>query len=109
MLTKIFDFLTVHTDKLMLAGILAMVILLALQLRKTSRMNRQLTYLTDKLGGYLKAVLEDAEDEEETAEADTEFVSKQERNMREALEQQKQQKHMKDAQVFDAVLSEIFP
>lgn len=104
------DFLTAQTDKLVLVGMLALIILSALQLAKMSRTNRQLKYLTEKLAGYLKAVLED-EEEEDTEEEPraTEFVSRQEQNMREAIEQQKQQKKMKDAQVFDAVLSEIFP
>lgn len=110
MATQIMDFLTAQTDKLVLVGMLALIILSALQLAKMSRTNRQLKYLTEKLAGYLKAVLED-EEEEDTEEEPraTEFVSRQEQNMREAIEQQKQQKKMKDAQVFDAVLSEIFP
>ena len=97
-------------DMLVLAGMLILILLSALQLAKMSRTNRQLKYLTEKLAGYLKAVLED-EEEEDTEEEPraTEFVSRQEQNMREAIEQQKQQKKMKDAQVFDAVLSEIFP
>lgn len=109
MATQIFDFLAAQTDRLVLAGILALVILSALQLVKMSRTNHQLTYLTEKLSGYLKAVLEDTEDDEEVPRQAEEFVSGQEKNMREALELQKQQKKMKDAQVFDAVLSEIFP
>ena len=97
-------------DMLVLAGMLILILLSALQLAKMSRTNRQLKYLAEKLAGYLKAVLED-EEEEDTEEEPraTEFVSRQEQNMREAIEQQKQQKKMKDAQVFDAVLSEIFP
>ena len=110
MATQIMDFLTAQTDKLVLVGMLALIILSALQLAKMSRTNRQLKYLTEKLAGYLKAVLED-EEEEDTEEEPraTEFVSRQEQNMREAIEQQKQQKKMKDARVVDAVLSEIFP
>lgn len=108
--TQIMDFLTAQTDKLVLVGMLALIILSALQLAKMSRTNRQLKYLTEKLAGYLKAVLEDEEEEDAEEEPRaTEFVSRQEQNMREAIEQQKQQKKMKDAQVFDAVLSEIFP
>ena len=104
------DFLTAQTDKLVLVGMLALIILSALQLAKMSRTNRQLKYLTEKLAGYLKVVLEDEEEEDAEKEPRaTEFVSRQEQNMREAIEQQKQQKKMKDAQVFDAVLSEIFP
>ena len=108
--TQIMDFLTAQTDKLVLVGMLALIVLSALQLAKMSRTNRQLKYLTEKLAGYLKAVLEDEEEEDAEEEPRaTEFVSRQEQNMREAIEQQKQQKKMKDAQVFDAVLSEIFP
>ena len=109
LVTQIMDFLAAQTDKLVLAGMLALIILSALQLTKMSRTNRQLKYLTEKLAGYLKAVLEDEEEEEAEDPQETEFVSQQEQNMREAIEQQKQQKKMKDAQVFDAVLSEIFP
>ena len=110
MATQIMDFLTAQTDKLVLVGMLALIILSALQLAKMSRTNRQLKYLTEKLAGYLKAVLEDEEEEDAEEEPRApEFVSRQEQNMREAIEQQKQQKKMKDAQVFDAVLSEIFP
>ena len=110
MATQIMDFLTAQTDKLVLVGMLALIILSALQLAKMSRTNRQLKYLTEKLAGYLKAVLEDEEEEDAEEETRaTEFVSRQEQNMREAIELQKQQKKMKDAQVFDAVLSEIFP
>ena len=61
------DFLTAQTDKLVLVGMLALIILSALQLAKMSRTNRQLKYLTEKLAGYLKAVLED-EEEEDTEE-----------------------------------------
>ena len=108
--TQILDFLTAQTDKLVLVGMLALIVLSALQLAKMSRTNRQLKYLTEKLAGYLKAVLEDEEDEEAESEPqEAEFVSRQEQDMREAIELQKQQKKMKDAQVFDAVLSEIFP
>lgn len=103
------DFLTAQTDKLVLVGMLALIVLSALQLAKMSRTNRQLKYLTEKLAGYLKAVLEDEEEEDAEEPQETEFVSRQEQNMREAIEQQKQQKKMKDAQVFDAVLSEIYP
>lgn len=109
MVTQIMDFLAAQTDKLVLAGMLALIILSALQLTKMSRTNRQLKYLTEKLAGYLKAVLEDEEEEEAEDLQETEFVSQQEQNMREAIELQKQQKKMKDAQVFDAVLSEIYP
>lgn len=108
MATQIMDFLTAQTDKLVLIGMLALIVLSALQLAKMSRTNRQLKYLTDKLAGYLKAVLEDEEGETEEPQ-EAEFVSRQEQNMREAIELQKQQKKMKDAQLFDAVLSEIFP
>ena len=112
MATQIMNFLTTQMDKLVLVGMLALIILSALQLAKMSRTNRQLKYLTDKLAGYLKAVLADEEEEEyEESEPreETTFVSRQEQNMREAIELQKQQKSMKDAQVLDAVLSEIFP
>lgn len=103
------NFLTAQTDKLMLVGMLTLIVLSALQLARMSRTNRQLKYLTDKLAGYLKAVLEDEEEGEAEEPVATEFVSRQEQNMREAIELQKQQKKMKDAQIFDAVLSEIFP
>ncbi|MGN0336851.1 MAG: hypothetical protein ACI4EE_05090 [Lachnospiraceae bacterium] len=109
MATQIMDFLTAQTDKLVLVGMLVLIVLSALQLAKMSRTNRQLKYLTEKLAGYLKAVLEDEEEEDAEEPQETEFVSRQEQNMREAIEQQKQQKKMKDAQVFDAVLSEIYP
>ena len=46
---------------------------------------------------------------EKSAEEEEAFMSRQEQDMRDALEQQKQQKKIKDAQIFDAVLSEIFP
>ena len=62
--TQIMDFLTAQTDKLVLVGMLALIILSALQLAKMSRANRQLKYLTEKLAGYLKAVLEDEEEED---------------------------------------------
>ena len=115
MATQMLNFLTVQMDKLVLVGMLTLIVLSALQLAKMSRTNRQLKFLTEKLAGYLKAVLEDEESEEYEAEEagesqkETEFVSRQEQNMRDAIELQKQQKKMKDAQVFDAVLSEIFP
>lgn len=109
MATQIMNFLTAQTDKLVLVGMLVLIVLSALQLAKMSRTNRQLKYLTEKLAGYLKAVLEDEEEEDAEEPQETEFVSRQEQNMREAIEQQKQQKKMKDAQVFDAVLSEIYP
>lgn len=112
MTTQILNFLTAQMDKFVLAGMLILIVLSALQLAKMSRTNRQLKYLTEKLAGYLKAVLEDEESEEYEADElieaqeETAFVSRQEQNMREVIEQQKK---MKDAQVFDAVLSEIFP
>lgn len=110
--TQILKFFTEWMDMLVLAGMFVLIVLSALQLAKMSRTNRQLKYLTGKLAGYLKAVLEDEEDEE-AAEDETQekraVVSRQEQNMREAIEIQKQQKKMKDAQVFDAVLSEIYP
>lgn len=100
-------------DKLIFTALVLLVLLSILQLVKMSQTTRQLTYLTDKLTGYLKAVLED-EPEEETEEKgdydeNQEFVSYQERNMRESIEQQKRQKNMRETQVIDAVLSEIFP
>ena len=110
--TQILKFFTEWMDMLVLAGMLVLIVLSALQLAKMGRTNRQLKYLTGKLAGYLKAVLEDEENEEyaeDEAQEEQEFVSRQEQNMREALELQKQQKKMKDAQVFDAVLSEIYP
>lgn len=113
MATQVLDFLTAQTDKLMLAGIVLLVIFSALQLNKMSRINRQLTYFSDKLTGYLRAVLAEEDTQEEPQEEavvdEEDFVSKQEQNMRDALELQKQQKKIKDAQIFDAVLSEIFP
>ena len=112
MLTQIMNFLTTQMDKLVLAEMLVLIILSALQLTKMSRMNRQLNYLTEKMAGYLQAVLADEENEEyeeDQQQEETAFVSRQEQNMREAIELQKQQKKMRDAQVFDAVLSEMFP
>ena len=109
MATQILDLLTEWMDMLVLVGMLALIVLSVLQLAKMSRTNRQLRYLTEKLAGYLKAVLADEENEEceeDEPEEETAFVSRQEQNMREAIEQQKK---IKDAQVFDAVLSEIFP
>ena len=109
---KILGFFTAQMDMLVLAGMLVLIVLSALQLAKMSRTNRQLKYLTEKLAGYLKAVLEDEADsalEENEPQEEETIVSRQEQNMREAIELQKQQKKMKDAQVFDAVLSEIFP
>ena len=110
--TQILKFFTEWMDMLVLAGMLVLIVLSALQLAKMSRTNRQLKYLTGKLAGYLKAVLEDEENEEYEEDEMQEkraVVSRQEQNMREAIEIQKQQKKMKDAQVFDAVLSEIYP
>lgn len=110
--TQIMNFLTVQADKLVLVGMLALIVLSALQVAKTSRTNRQLKYLTEKLAGYLQVILADeegAEYEADESEQEQAFVSRQEQDMREAIEHQKQQKKMKDAQVFDAVLSEIFP
>ena len=112
MATQILKFFTEWMDMLVLAGMFVLIVLSALQLAKMSRTNRQLKYLTGKLAGYLKAVLEDEEDEEAAEDEMQEkraVVSRQEQNMREAIEVQKQQKKMKDAQVFDAVLSEIYP
>ena len=100
-------FLDTQTDKLILAGMVMLIILCICQLIRMGRTNRQLKYLTDRLADYLKAVLEDTE--EELPEQDAEFVSRQEQNMRDALELQKQQRQMRDAQVFDAVLSEMYP
>ena len=112
MVTQIMDFLAVQMDKLVLAGMLVLIVLSALQLAKMSRTNRQLKYLTEKLAGYLKAVLADEESEEyeeDEPQQEQAFVSRQEQDMRAAIELQKQQKKMKDAQLFDTVLSEIFP
>lgn len=109
---KILGFFTAQMDMLVLAGMLVLIVLSALQLAKMSRTNRQLKYLTEKLAGYLKAVLEDEADsalEENEPQEEETIVSRQEQNMREAIELQKQQKKMRDAQVLDAVLSEIFP
>ena len=109
---KILEFFTAQMDMLVLAGMLVLIVLSALQLAKMSRTNRQLKYLTEKLAGYLKAVLEDEADsalEENEPQEEETIVSRQEQNMREAIELQKQQKKMRDAQVLDAVLSEIFP
>lgn len=96
---------------LALVGMLALIVLSAMQLAKMSRINRQLKYLTEKLAGYLKAVLADEEDleYEDNEPQETEFVSRQEQEMRDALQLKQQQKSIRDAQVFDAVLSEIFP
>ena len=109
---KILGFFTAQMDMLVLAGMLVLIVLSALQLAKMSRTNRQLKYLNEKLAGYLKAVLEDEADsalEENEPQEEETIVSRQEQNMREAIELQKQQKKMRDAQVLDAVLSEIFP
>ena len=87
MATQILDFLTAQTDKLVLVGMLALIVLSALQLAKMSRTNRQLKYLTEKLAGYLKVILEEEEeDEEDETQTETEFMSRQEQNMREAIE-----------------------
>ena len=107
---EVLGFFTGQMDMLVLAGMLVLIVLSALQLAKMSRTNRQLKYLTEKLAGYLKVILEaEEEDEEDEAQTETEFMSRQEQNMREAIELQKPQKKMRDAQVLDAVLSEIFP
>ena len=106
MATQILNLFMERMDMLMLVGMLVLIVLSALQLSKMSRTNRQLKYLTEKLAGYLKAVLAEEEYEEDEPEEERAFVSRQEQNMREAIEQQKK---IKDAQVFDAVLSEIFP
>lgn len=93
-----------QTDKLILAAMLILIIVCICQAVRMGRTNRQLKYLTDRLTGYLKAVLED---EEEVLPE--ECISQPEQNMRDALELQRQQKKLRDAQVFDAVLSEIYP
>lgn len=111
MAAQILHFLTTRMDMLALVGMLALIVLSAMQLAKMSRINRQLKYLTEKLAGYLKAVLADEEDleYEDNEPQETEFVSRQEQEMRDALQLKQQQKSIRDAQVFDAVLSEIFP
>ncbi len=108
MVEQITHFFDTEKDMLLLAGMLILVIVCVLQLAKMNRLNRQLSYLTDKLGGYLRAVLENPEepDAEDAAEP---FISRQEEDMRKTLEQQKRMKKQQDAQVFDAVLSEIYP
>lgn len=109
---RILEFFVAQWNLILLGGMAILILLSVLQTAKMSRTNRQLKYLTEKLAGYLKAVLEDeAEDalEEQEQQAEESFVSRQEKDMREALELQKQQKKMKDAQLFDAVLSEIYP
>ncbi len=104
---RIIFFLDTQTDKLILAAMIVLIILGIGQFIRVGRTNRQLKYLTDRLADYLKAVLEDTE--EELPAQDAEFVSRQEQNMRDALELQKQQRQIRDAQVFDAVLSEMYP
>ncbi len=106
--TQIALFIDTQTDKLILAAMLILIIVCICQAVRMGRTNRQLKYLTERLTGYLKAVLEDGEEEEESPQA-AEFISRQEQNMRDALELQKQQKKLRDAQVFDAVLSEMYP
>lgn len=104
---RIVFFLDTQTDKLILAAMIILIILGIGQFIRVGRTNRRLKYLTDRLADYLKAVLEDTE--EEPPAQDAEFVSRQEQNMRDALELQKQQRQIRDAQVFDAVLSEMYP
>ena len=104
---RIIFFLDTQTDKLILAAMIVLIILGIGQFIRVGRTNRQLKYLTDRLADYLNAVLEETE-EELPAQA-AEFVSRQEPNMRDALELQKQQRQIRDAQVFDAVLSEMYP
>ena len=104
---RIIFFLDTQTDKLILAAMIVLIILGIGQFIRVGRTNRQLKYLTDRLSDYLKAVLEDTE--EALPAQDAEFVSRQEQNMRDALELQKQQRQIRDAQVFDAVLSEMYP
>ncbi len=106
--TQIALFFDTQTDKLILAAMLILIIVCICQTVRVGRTNRQLKYLTDRLTGYLKAVLEDGEEAEESQQ-EAEFISRQEQNMRDALELQKQQKKLRDAQVFDAVLSEMYP
>ena len=106
---QIIRFLDTQTDKLILAAMMILIIVCICQTVKMGRTNRQLKYLTDRLTGYLKAVLEDEEEELPQQEPESEFVSRQEQDMRDALELQKQQKKLRDAQVFDAVLSEMYP
>jgi outer membrane lipoprotein-sorting protein len=98
-------------DKLMLVCVLILIFLSVLQLRKMSRIYKQMTRFLDKVTGYLQVVWDETEDEAEDEEeaAQGEFISGQEKDMRRAIEQQKEQKKIRDAQVFDAVLSEIFP
>ncbi|MDD6037355.1 MAG: hypothetical protein PUD20_00940 [bacterium] len=103
MLDSFLQVVTAQTDKLLLGCFVLLVILSALQLRRLKKTNKQFEYLTDKLTGYLKAVLTEDELTEETP-----VVSRQEKNMRESIEKQRQT-NAKDAQVIDAVLSEIFP
>jgi hypothetical protein len=94
-------------DKLMFAGMLILIFLSALQLRKISRIYRQMTSFLDKLTGYLKVVLEDTE-EEAGDESQAEFAAQGESDAKK-VERQVQQKKARDAQVFDAILSEIYP
>lgn len=111
MAAQILNLLTTQMDKLVLVGMLVLIILSALQLAKMSRINRQLKFLTERLAAYLKAVLTDEEEweYEDNEPQEAEFVSRQEQEMRDALQLKQQQKSIKDAQIFDAVLSEIFP
>lgn len=106
------ELIETQMDKLILTALVLLVLLSMVQLIQMSRTNHKLTYLTDKLGGYLKAVLEDDDYEEEPVQEyapEQDFVSRQEQNMRETIEEQKRQKNVRDTQVIDAVLSEIFP
>ncbi|MBO5246585.1 MAG: hypothetical protein J6B28_04915 [Eubacterium sp.] len=104
--------LTGKMDMLILGGMFILICLSALQCVKAGSTSRQLKFLTKKLSGYLQAVLEDNEQMDEQSEEQTEMdtvVSRQEQTMRERIELQKQQKREKEAQLFDAVLSDIFP
>lgn len=109
--TPIIQFFETQADKLIMAELAILIVLFVIQLIKTGRANKHLRFLAKGLSGYLEVVLETGaeEDEEEPVAVRPTFVAQQEQEMRETLERQKQQKKLRDAQVFDAVLSEMFP
>jgi hypothetical protein len=106
--TQILDFLMTQMDKLYFFGVLVLILLSVLQLRKMSHIYTQMTRFLDKLTGYLQVVLEEAEEEAPAEEPQAEYICGEDTKKSEMLRQE-QQKKMRDAQVFDAILSEIYP
>lgn len=109
MVSEVVKMVNTYSGIILIGCLVLLIVITMMELQKTKKMQKSLTYLTKKLADYLAAVFDEEEEQTEDESRKNTVPSRQEVQMRESIQKKQEQKYQGQAGLMDAVLSEIFP